>query len=138
VYGHVAGAEAVRTVGRVIAAELPPEAVACRYGGDEFVVALPHCTTARAKLFADRVRTAVQTTEPVLAGRPFPAGTLSISIGIAGTASRPEAPVSDAAFGESLFQAADAALYVAKAEGRNRVHVNAGGLAIHANAPEIH
>src|SRR6266542_2391877 len=35
-YGHLAGAEAVRTVGHIIAASLPPPAVGCRYGGDEF------------------------------------------------------------------------------------------------------
>ena len=40
-YGHLTGAEAVRTVGHLIAQRLPPDAVACRYGGDEFVVAVP-------------------------------------------------------------------------------------------------
>jgi predicted signal transduction protein with EAL and GGDEF domain len=39
-YGHMTGAEAVRAVGHLIAERLPPDAVACRYGGDEFVIAV--------------------------------------------------------------------------------------------------
>ena len=42
-HGHLTGAEAVRTVGYVIAERIPGDAVACRYGGDEFVVAIPAC-----------------------------------------------------------------------------------------------
>src|SRR6185295_15347801 len=52
-YGHLAGAEAVRTVGHIIGERLPPPAVACRYGGDEFVVALPDCTSVVARAIAD-------------------------------------------------------------------------------------
>ena len=40
-YGHLTGAQAVRHVGQLAAARLPADAVACRYGGDEFVVCLP-------------------------------------------------------------------------------------------------
>jgi PleD family two-component response regulator len=45
-HGHLAGAEAVRTVGHLIAIRVPQDAVACRYGGDEFVIALPQCDEA--------------------------------------------------------------------------------------------
>jgi diguanylate cyclase (GGDEF)-like protein len=125
-YGHLTGAEAVRTVGRVIGEGLPPGAVACRYGGDEFVIARPQCTTFQAHRLADDLRRAVHETAPVLAGRPFPAGTLSISVGAACTlefeaASRDRSRDIDA--GEALFRAADAALYRAKANGRNQVCV---------------
>ncbi len=48
-YGHLAGAEAVRTVGHIIGQRLPSDAVGCRYGGDEFVVAVPQSTAAEAK-----------------------------------------------------------------------------------------
>ena len=112
-YGHLAGADAVRTVGHVLAARLPTSAVACRYGGDEFVVALPDCTEAQAKAIADDLRAAVHAATPVLARLPFPAATLSISIGLA----------SCLPSGEELFRAADAALYRAKASGRNHVWV---------------
>jgi diguanylate cyclase (GGDEF)-like protein len=129
-HGHLAGAEAVRTVGRVLAEGSPNGAVACRYGGDEFVVALPDCDEARARAIADDLRGAVNGCAPVLAGVPFPAGTLSISVGIAcrsfeGRRLSRAAALDDAA-GEELFRAADAALYAAKAGGRNRVSFSAG------------
>jgi diguanylate cyclase (GGDEF)-like protein len=121
-YGHLTGADAVRTVGRILAARVPPEAVACRYGGDEFVIAIPRCASLRANDVADAIRRGVHETAPVLAGLPFPAATLSVSIGLA---SWPGAPAlsTDHDAGEALFRAADAALYRAKACGRNHVCV---------------
>ena len=122
-HGHLAGAEAVRMVGRVIATGLPGEAVACRYGGDEFVVALPHTTMARAREIAEGLRLAVQATAPTLAGIAFPARTVSISIGMAGRTFGVEAAGSDDQAGETLFRQADEALYKAKAGGRNTIHM---------------
>ena len=123
-YGHLTGAEAVRTVGHILAARVPPEAIACRYGGDEFIVAIPRCTTARANVVADDIRRAVNETAPVLAGVPFPATTLSISVGVASrSGERVGSPGSDEETGEALFREADAALYRAKARGRNHVCV---------------
>lgn len=125
-YGHLTGAEAVRTVGLAIGRGIPPGAVACRYGGDEFAIAIPLCFRAHA--VADDLRRAVHETAPVLAGRPFPPGTLSISVGAScasldpDATSRPE-PTRDVEAGEALFRAADAALYRAKARGRNQVCV---------------
>jgi diguanylate cyclase (GGDEF)-like protein len=114
----------VKTVGRVIASHLPSTAVACRYGGDEFVIALPYCAEADGFAFADSLRRAVHATVPVLAGLSFPATTLSVSIGVACRAldSR-EARRDDTEYGEALFQAADRALYQAKRTGRNHVCV---------------
>jgi diguanylate cyclase (GGDEF)-like protein len=129
-HGHLTGAEAVRTIGHLIAARPQAGGVACRYGGDEFVIAIPDCDEQQACTFADQLRSDVNTSAPVLAGVPFPAGTLSISVGIASTASHaiPAATLTgesahDDAAGEALFRAADAALYAAKAGGRNRVAV---------------
>jgi diguanylate cyclase (GGDEF)-like protein len=119
-HGHLTGAEAVRTVGHIVAAELPPDAVASRYGGDEFVVALPGCDEKRAREIADDVRRAVNRAAPVLAGQPFPAGTLSISVGLA-SGMFDSARGGEYGWGEALFQAADAALYRAKNTGRDRV-----------------
>ena len=82
-YGHLAGGDAVRTVGQLIAQNLPTRAVACRYGGDEFVVAVPDCRPGEGIEIAERLLHAVSNAQPVLATRAFPAGTLSISIGTA-------------------------------------------------------
>jgi diguanylate cyclase (GGDEF)-like protein len=125
-YGHLVGGEAVRTVGRIIAAHLPPDAIACRYGGDEFVAALPRHAEPQASRVADDLCRAVSATAPVLADHAFPAGTLSISIGLAwqsfGRAADPEGPsLTDEQAGEALFRAADEALYAAKENGRNRI-----------------
>lgn len=127
-HGHLTGAEAVRTVGRIIGERLPPAAVACRYGGDEFAIAIPRCTSRQGQRVAEGLCQAVHDSAPVLAGRPFAAGTLSISVG--GTCALVDGALTraisarDIDVGEALFQAADAALYRAKAGGRNRAWVN--------------
>jgi diguanylate cyclase (GGDEF)-like protein len=76
-YGHLTGAEAVRLVGHTLPAQLPADAVACRYGGDEFAVAIPNCGRTLARTYAEELRGAVHALAPVLAGRSFAAGTLS-------------------------------------------------------------
>jgi diguanylate cyclase (GGDEF)-like protein len=129
-YGHLTGAEAVRTVGHLIADHVTEGAVACRYGGDEFVIALPGCAEPEALATADRIRAAVWTAAPVLAGRPFASGSLSVSVGIAcharaGSGAGIASQGSPELLGEGLFRAADAALYAAKAGGRNRVAISA-------------
>jgi len=128
-HGHLAGAEAVRTVGGVLAARLPPDAVACRYGGDEFAVALPAHTAEQALAVAGHLRQGVSDLAPVLADVSFHRGALSISVGVACLDARSRrkpgiaAEASPHGSGEALFRAADRALYHAKRDGRNRVSV---------------
>jgi diguanylate cyclase (GGDEF)-like protein len=129
-HGHLAGAEAVQTVGQAIAAWLPADAFACRYGGDEFAVALPRCSGGEARTVADALRRQVSGIAPVLAGVGLPAGTLSISVGVAclapGPRGIPDYVLADAdVLGEALFRRADRELYAAKANGRNHVSVAA-------------
>jgi len=120
-YGHLTGAEAVRYVGHVLATQLPADAVACRYGGDEFAVCVVNRTEQEIRNIAERLCQSVHAGAPVLAGRPFPSGTLSISVGVA---AHPGAMVEDdVKAGEALFRSADEALYGAKSRGRNQAFV---------------
>jgi GGDEF domain-containing protein len=94
----------------------------------EFAIAISECTPAAVHRIADDLRRAVHESAPVLAGRPFEAGTLSISVGGSCMSSDPDATsrtpdTGDAETGEALFRSADAALYRAKAGGRNGVCV---------------
>jgi diguanylate cyclase (GGDEF)-like protein len=123
-HGHRAGADAVRSVGQFIGAWLPNGAFGCRFGGDEFVIALPGQDLAAASRSAEALRASVHESSPVLAGVPFPPGTLSISVGLA-CRTRFDEPSqrsdAHAEMAESLFHAADQALYVAKTAGRNQI-----------------
>jgi len=126
VHGHLAGAEAVRLVGRVLADLLPAQAVAFRYGGHEFVVALPETDARDASAAAELVSREVNGLSPQLAGVSHARGTLSISVGVASrTFDRGvlDTRESTDAAGEQLFRAADSALYAAKDGGRNRISV---------------
>lgn len=122
-YGHMTGADAVRTVGLLIADWLPPDAAACRYGGDEFIIAVPRCSRTEAIRIADELRQIVSRTAVVLDGVGFPSGTLSVSVGLAcsevGAEDGPGTAWRDAIPGEHLFRMADAELYRAKTSGRN-------------------
>ncbi|MEP6592165.1 MAG: GGDEF domain-containing protein [Acidobacteriota bacterium] len=126
-YGHLTGAEGVRTVGHIIGRRLPPAAVACRYGGDEFAIAIPDCDLAQANRVADELREAVRATAPTLAGRAFPAATLTISVGATSSSAAADAWLAlgpdGLEAGEWLFNRADRALYQAKEGGRDRVGV---------------
>ena len=125
-HGHHTGADAVRLVGAVIGQCLPDGAFGCRFGGDEFVVALPGSSADAGRQVATAIREAVSRTAPTLAGVAFPERTLSVSFGVAGLAhAGPAGSVSAGGVdaGEALFHAADAALYAAKAAGRNQVSV---------------
>ena len=124
-YGHLTGAEGVRTVGEIIGRHIPHDAVACRYGGDEFAIAIASCGEVRAQRVADDLCAAIRRYAPTLAGREFPAATLTISVGAASTSRHPRRPFPKdyALEGEALFKQADRALYNAKRGGRDRVSV---------------
>jgi diguanylate cyclase (GGDEF)-like protein len=122
-HGHLAGSEAVREVGHIIADTLVGKAVACRYGGDEFAILLAAGDVRSSLAAAEQFRKAVENHAPTLVGGRFPAGTLTISIGIAECL--PDRVRDPGLVGEELFRAADHALYQAKHDGRNRVRLSA-------------
>ncbi len=118
-HGHLAGAQTVRTIGRIIEANIPGDAVACRYGGDEFAIVIP-CNLFTAESIATGLCRTVSSAETEFAGEVWPAGTLSISVGVASQCFETTGASPDD-LGEQLFREADRALYQAKAAGRSRI-----------------
>ena len=116
-FGHQTGDEVLRELALRLQAPLPSSARLGRYGGEEFLVVLPDLTHDGARAVAERLRAGAG--EPFAAGSPLAAagiGRLSVSIGLA--VFQGPADTLDA-----LLARADAALYRAKAQGRNRVEV---------------
>jgi diguanylate cyclase (GGDEF)-like protein len=109
VHGHLAGSEALRSIATVLQRQARETDLAARYGGDEFVVLLSHTTLDEAAAFAERVRAEVALHRPGVVD-------VTVSIGIA-SLSVPGNPESD----EHLLKRADAAAYLAKRQGGNRV-----------------
>jgi diguanylate cyclase (GGDEF)-like protein len=107
-HGPQAGDEAIKIVGTALRRHARKPVLACRYGGDEFCVILPGTDAETAAAIAERLRASVAAAR---------SGDLTITISVG------YASVADAVFEshENLFDAADAALYVAKENGRNRV-----------------
>jgi len=114
-YGHAAGDDCLRTVARVLAATVNrPADLAARFGGEEFAVLLPNTSAEGARQLAEAICRGVYATG--LEHRASDYGTLSISAGVATVVPAPGEGV------RALIEAADAALYQAKAAGRNTVH----------------
>lgn len=111
-YGHPAGDLVLRLIAQVLRQVSRADDLVARYGGEEFVLALPVSTPSQAAERAERLRI-------VLAGKRISLrGTLVPITASIGVAYAPAGRVRDLA---SLVEAADAALYQAKAQGRNRV-----------------
>lgn len=110
--GHSNGDEVLRAVAHQVSAAVRRSDTLFRYGGEEFFIILSNTDQDGALRLAERVRRAVQSLQKVYAGRPTQ---VTISVGVAQLA-RGDTP-------DSLFDKADAALYRAKAEGRNCVRL---------------
>ncbi len=108
--GHDAGDEVLRNVAQVLKRHTRVEDVACRYGGEEFLVVLPACTMDDAYSKAEAIREAIAQLHVFSRGIALPRITASL-----GTACYPE----DGERMEDLIAGADAALYRAKSTGRN-------------------
>jgi diguanylate cyclase (GGDEF)-like protein len=107
-HGHEAGDRALRAFAGALRAEVRPDDIVCRYGGEEFVVVLPRCSAEDAQRVFQRVQKRVG------------------SIGDDGRLPRFTASYgvtdSDGTTGlDDLISEADAALYEAKADGKNRL-----------------
>jgi two-component system cell cycle response regulator len=112
-HGHDIGDEVLREFANRISANIRGIDLACRYGGEEFVVVMPDTDVDFAYTIAERLRKSVETT-PIEISRAPGALNVTISIGIAASAGGDDNA-------EKLLYRADQALYRAKREGRNRV-----------------
>jgi len=117
-YGHPAGDAVLRGVSALLLSQLRATDVAGRYGGEELLVVLAQSELEGAALLAERWREAVEST-------PFDCGegqrvATKISIGLAAYDPEMKSP-------DDLVAAADAALYRAKQNGRNRVETALAG-----------
>jgi two-component system cell cycle response regulator len=113
-FGHPSGDRALRLIADSLRINTRVFDSLARYGGEEFVVVMPGTGPEEAAVAAERLRSAVEAIEFLpLDGRRVP---LTVSIGVA-------CPPIAAGSPELLLQAADAALYEAKRNGRNRVEM---------------
>ncbi|HEV8264744.1 MAG TPA: diguanylate cyclase [Gemmatimonadales bacterium] len=106
-HGHLAGDAALSKIAEILRKQTRAVDCVARYGGEEFLVVLLETTVATAALVAERIRARV-------AAEPFGGGQMTVSIGVAECPAHGDTP-------ESLIANADAAMYEAKAGGRDRV-----------------
>ena len=112
-HGHDVGDEVLRQLVHRVSTVIRDHDLLFRWGGDEFVLLLPHTSGEDAPQLAERVRTAISAT-PMVSHTVADQVRVTVSCGVAGS---PEAPAEP----EALLALADAALYRAKREGRDRV-----------------
>jgi diguanylate cyclase (GGDEF)-like protein len=111
-FGHPAGDEALRALSRTLRSVLRTSDVVARYGGEEFIVALHHATLEQALLVGEKVRAAVE--ETVVEIGPGRYARYTASLGVVATDTH-------RVDRKGLVALADAAMYRAKSNGRNRV-----------------
>lgn len=112
-YGHQVGDEALRMLASVLLANIRAEDVACRYGGEEFLMLLPNMPLETAVERAELWRSAVEQLTISLGNLPI---TFTVSLGVAAYPEHGKTP-------DDLTRCADQALYRAKNDGRNQVSV---------------
>ena len=111
-YGHDTGDAVLRETAALVMKSVRVEDVVCRFGGEEFVVVLPTADPSAARGRGERIRERMKELTVLYQGRSV--GRITVSIGVA------TLPINGTSSKE-LFESADAALYRAKREGRDRV-----------------
>ena len=119
VFGHAAGDAVLREITLRIKTQLRASDVMARYGGEEFAVLLTQTEIGAALTLAERIRQTVADARFVIAGGKSLAVTLSLGVAMLDLTGEPGTSVA------SLVADADAAMYRAKKDGRNRVYASA-------------
>jgi diguanylate cyclase (GGDEF)-like protein len=115
-FGHGAGDRAIAAVAEVLRSQLRATDLGARYGGDEFVLLLPHTSAGDGRILAERLCQRLAAAELPVGDRKV---SLRTSFGLAELG-----PVAGADDGAELVRHADEALYAAKRSGRGRVEIH--------------
>jgi diguanylate cyclase (GGDEF)-like protein len=114
IHGHVAADAVLVQVGNFLRAHVRSSDATCRYGGEEFILILPEASQEVTQMRAEHLREGVRSLHVQFEGQTLEAVTLSLGVAVF--------PVHGLTYDE-LLKAADAALYRAKRNGRDRVDV---------------
>lgn len=127
--GHLFGDEALREIGKRLRAQLRVYDGVGRYGGEEFLMVLPSCDLPNALLRANELREIIANTPVVCSGEER---LITMSMGVAVSRCEGKNEV------ETLLNQADAGLYQAKENGRNRIEhfTSTAKKAVHGRAPK--
>jgi diguanylate cyclase len=118
-YGHLLGDKVLRSIAKILKANIKGKDTAARYGGEEFVVLLPETSLDGARALAEKIRLKIEASRIRRADNQQEIAQITVSLGVVSYC-----------FGEtaSMFiERGDSALYVSKNQGRNRVTVAASG-----------
>lgn len=115
-HGHLAGDKVLQAVARCIAGCVRPQDTVARYGGEEFAIVMPDCQAAYGETVAERVRQSVAALSVPIS----PMINLEITTSVGGAF----APVWVRSTADLWIERADTQLYLAKAQGRNRVCID--------------
>ena len=110
--GHIAGDELLRQISGLLVGQIRSRDTLTRLGGDEFAILMEHCPTERAVALAEQVRKTIENYRFQWREHSF---SLGVSIGLL--------PLRDISSLKDALSLSDTACFIAKAEGRNRVHI---------------
>jgi len=117
-YGHQAGDHVLAAVAQMLKGESRETDIVGRFGGEEFIAILYNSDQAGAKIFGERFRRRIESTQILFEGKQIP---VTVSLGSSSFLTKWEPGVDPEKCGKELVARADAALYFAKANGRNQI-----------------
>lgn len=122
-YGHMAGDHVLKQVARILQSLIRECDILCRFGGEEFIIALPNTDSLGVEALSLRIHDALGNATWVSDGRIFP---VTVTIGVAMWDSQRDSTAKDAPMAdrlERLLKEADEALYFGKENGRSQTRI---------------